>query len=609
MKDTPNVIWAERATLLLFPATLLVFLITLPPFPQDTADGLLHFQYARFAFSHPENLLDHWAKPLYTLIMALPAALGGIKAVVATNFILLTLAGWCVMQTGKNLKLLSYPALPWIFLASYQTIFTAIGPLTEILFLTALAGLGYMLSANKLTWAGLLAGALLFIRPEAIVTLPLTALVLLYKKDFKAILAIGVVPLLYSIIGWFALGDFFWLFTHQPYAVESVYGSGELLHFVNGFHNVIPQVFWIFLFSSLPILIYKWWQKKLIQPSLWLWISLNGLLIFTLHTLLWYWGKMGSFGLIRTLTTAMPAYLLLTGAGIHVLFGFFTKQKIVIYALSGIMVVFCVWKLTSLGLPYVDSKIGLAQRIHSEVKMDLSKNRVAFQYVLNGFLADVDPFDKTKSLRLWDLHSIRPSMSLYPGDYLIWDNVTGHREGRLSFETVSNDPHLKLLAIDSVNRHIIAFFRKTETPKTSRDIIFIIDGNLPPISHGAREKVVETENGPILFLREGIHYYGIYEHNSPRTSNIENQKVKVKLRGLDASNKDWKLVLQRKIGGQKKRIAKKGFAAENLDTTLTFEIPETRFSESEKNQPLEWLIYFDKYGTEIKLSGWEVEWK
>ena len=57
----------------------------------DSGDSIKLYLFARYAFEHPLNLLESWAKPLFTLLAAGPAQAGfmGMKlfqcAVVATS--------------------------------------------------------------------------------------------------------------------------------------------------------------------------------------------------------------------------------------------------------------------------------------------------------------------------------------------------------------------------------------------------------------------------------------------------------------------------------------------------------------------------------------------
>ncbi len=55
------------------------------------------------------------------------------------------------------------------------------------------------------------------------------------------------------------------------------------------------------------------------------------------------------------------------------------------------------------------------------------------------------PFEDTERIgRLWSLPPLQPSSGLAAGDLLLWDNVTGFREGGIDQAIVDRDPNLKL---------------------------------------------------------------------------------------------------------------------------------------------------------------------
>jgi len=74
--------------------------------------------------------------------------------------------------------------------------------------------------------------------------------------------------------------------------------------------------------------------------------------------------------------------------------------------------------------------------------------KVAFQYAAIGHYLNIDPFDASKSMKLYQVNALRPSLSLSPGALIIHDNVTGHLEGGLRLQTLKADEGL--LILDSV---------------------------------------------------------------------------------------------------------------------------------------------------------------
>ena len=71
-----------------------IFLAFFTGVPAGGADNYAHFNISRWAFRYPSLFLDHWGKPLYT-ILAVPFAQFGFVAVRILNSVLsLTLVGF-----------------------------------------------------------------------------------------------------------------------------------------------------------------------------------------------------------------------------------------------------------------------------------------------------------------------------------------------------------------------------------------------------------------------------------------------------------------------------------------------------------------------------------
>jgi len=62
----------------------------------------------------------------------------------------------------------------------------------------------------------------------------LFGMVLLLRGKWLVIPLLAFGTLVYSIVGWFYYGDFFWVANQNPYTGHNadLYGSGELLHYI-----------------------------------------------------------------------------------------------------------------------------------------------------------------------------------------------------------------------------------------------------------------------------------------------------------------------------------------------------------------------------------------
>ena len=89
--------------------------------------------------------------------------------------------------------------------------------------------------------ATVLVSFLPFVRSEGNMMLPLFALILLLRGQWKCLPLLAFGTVLYSIIGYFYYHDLFWIKTQNPYTGQNfdIYGSGELLRFVKGLSEII----------------------------------------------------------------------------------------------------------------------------------------------------------------------------------------------------------------------------------------------------------------------------------------------------------------------------------------------------------------------------------
>ncbi len=62
-------------------------------------------------------------------------------------------------------------------------------------------------------------------------------------------------------------------------------------------------------------------------------------------------------------------------------------------------------------------------------------------------LANLPSEDASRIRRLWSLPPLRPSSGLNAGEFLLWDNITGFREGGIDQAVLDRDPNLTLAQI------------------------------------------------------------------------------------------------------------------------------------------------------------------
>lgn len=421
----------------------------------DTADGILHYQHARFLFAHPELGFDHWAKPLFTMLASGPAQFG-LKSVVLMNALFMGITAWVTYLSARRLHL-KFALLAPLFVGIGNSInYVVLSGLTEPMFMLFAAITIYLLLMERWAWMFAVAGSLVLIRPEAIVVIPVVVLYGMYRGQWRKLIHILWVPAVFSLAG-YLIADYnlFWIITHQPYGGgDSIYGSGGWLDYFREWYRITSYAL---LILPVPAVVEMFRNKDHRAERLTLFVIGAGIVL--LHVLLWKFGKMGSAGLLRTMVTALPALSLVALLGLNAIPGRFVGAVALII---GVVYLLEFNRANRFPLPISESEVAAGEMAQLVKEKELIRNNiVAYQFATTAFYLDLDPFDTTYTTRLWFLNSTQPGKSLNSGDLLIWDNVTGHREGGISHDVVMADS--LLTPIDSVrvgNTRLISFIRK-----------------------------------------------------------------------------------------------------------------------------------------------------
>ena len=158
-------------------AGLLVFLY--PDGHQQ--DGGYHFLFARWAWVHPELMVGVWSRPAFTLLYSIPAQLGYPAAKLFT----VAICAACAWQTwrlandlGVARSALAIPLLvlqPTFLLLSSET-------MTEPLFALILVLALRLHHSGRRVSGMVVASTLILARPEAVVLIPVWAIMVLLQR-------------------------------------------------------------------------------------------------------------------------------------------------------------------------------------------------------------------------------------------------------------------------------------------------------------------------------------------------------------------------------------------------------------------------------------------
>jgi len=304
------------------------------------ADGCTHYLYARFALDEPHYLVNIWGRPLKTAIYALPAYFGGLLGVRFTSLALALACAGITYRIAKHQQF-RWPALAFVFVLAQPLVFLhSFSELTELPFAMLLAGAFWAYQCRRFWIVALLIGLSPMSRPEGFGFIGLCFVALIAHRQWRSLLILRIPLVAWHFWGWHVYGQQgpVWrgLIDNWPYAANSTYQSGSILHFVALLPAVTsPLIFPATMFGAWLCFrsgIGDWrmeiedWRLKSALSNLRssvcnphsrcdLLIVTIPLLILTGHSLLYYLGKMASNGELRYMLIVAPFWALLAARG------------------------------------------------------------------------------------------------------------------------------------------------------------------------------------------------------------------------------------------------------------------------------------------------------
>lgn len=431
-------------------------------------DGVMHYLFAKYAIQHPENLIDHWAKPVFTLV-ALPFAQIDFKAVMMLNVLLGLMAAWLSAQICTLLGF-RFPWLAAILLVMSPQYFYAMpSGITEVIFSSMLVATLYLLLKKQLAWALVLASFLPFARSEGYITWLFFVLYYLTVKQWRYLPLLATGTLLYGLLGWYLKGDFLWFINDYPYHDASdIYGKGQWGHYTGQGHYIWGRAAWYllligFIFFSAdgirallgrpghyPLPTVHWPINAKQHSAYWLWLVLGIFSAYLFgHSYVWQAGKSASFGLTRVMVATLPLAAIAAVGGLNRLLYLF-NPNLKLIPLMALLVV--LWLTVTnfaqqLRLPFTgDREKAMMAEVGQWYRQqpDYGQQRKVCYFAPSAALAfGVNPFSPNE--RGW-LHAGLHHEQLSTGTLIVWDSHFGPNEGRLPLDTLLTRPDLKLRA-------------------------------------------------------------------------------------------------------------------------------------------------------------------
>lgn len=479
-------------------------------------DSVIHYFLARFGFAYPQNFLNLWGRPFYT-IATFPFAQLGIKGVMGLHIILALLTAWLAYLTMRLLQAKSTYLVPFfvIFIPVYlEAIFSAI-PDTFFGFLLVFSV--YLFFRKQYILSAVILSFLPFTRLEGMLLLPVTGVVFLLVRQWKSILFLTTGSLLFTFIGGLYFHDFLWIVHQFPYFTNhSVYSqfSGSIFRFIDAYPYVFGLPLSLLFIAGIVLVLISLLSRSSTRSSkgalfsFFLLIILPALIYFGLHTYLYWQGKGGSIGLVRVMAAIAPLIGMTAFWAYQSLVERFIVQlwlKIALHLVLLFMIIqasFLVYKFP------VDQ--GIEEQLVCKATLWLEKTpyidrKIFYTAPYVPYFLGMDPYDNKRGQILWNHHPEAPfldeTIPFSLGTIIFWDTHFGHHESRVPLDSL-----MKLSSLRLLNR-----FANTPPHRTMGGIpyeIYIFEKNPPGVTSNnylIRDSLEQAPLSALLYKEIGHH--------------------------------------------------------------------------------------------------------
>lgn len=421
----------------------------------EAGDGVQHYQIARAALHHPILLLDHWGKPLFTLL-AMPFAQLGAWGVTLFNALCFVatcrLADDLLRPYGAFFRWAFAPVL--LLAPAYGSMVLA--GMTEVLFALMAVAVLWAFTTERTRTALVIASFMPYARPEAIAVLPFVAAWTLWTGRWRLLPYLVLGSAFYALIGTVVWSDPLWYIHRDPYYDASdTYGHGGPFHFLQGLPEVFGSPFLVVAALALLCLPWLWWFRQEQRPELLrigVLAALPALAVLLLHSVLWWKGWKGSLGLLRVLVTVVPLVVLsvLVVLGSTATRIWTTSRGGWVAAIVGglIYVRFAVMAFLAIRpVPvYADPYQAFLNTVGEALVKEKEKHqRVVFYHPYLAFRAELDPYDSTTAFHCRGLNMTPTDPGISEGDLLVWDAHFSPNEGRTPLKPLLEHPSVQLV--------------------------------------------------------------------------------------------------------------------------------------------------------------------
>jgi hypothetical protein len=393
----------------------------------DTGDGIMHYQIARWSWTHPELLLHHWGKPFFTLLCS-PFAQFGYKGAVLFNVICHVGTAWLTWRIADRMK------LPYSYLAGPLLIFAPLSwgvaqsGLTEPLFaLTLMAGI-YFITSGRNTVAAVIISLLPFVRSEGFLIAPLFGLFFILRKEYLSMYLLASGTVVYSLIGGlFFHNDFLWIIHQNPYVGDAAYGHGDIFHFVASNEFLFGwSITGLIALGLITVPLRRFFVPRHSLAEIIL-VFCTFAVFFIAHSIFWWKGIFGSYGLLRVIACVLPCAVLISIRGLQLLTWPIYQRKYAVLVVSCIMVGLTIFNtMNQRGLVMkADQRQLDAEEVARQIKEQKLETCLMYcGHPIIPYLLEKDPFDQTQCKPLYELRDAYPPSE----SIIVWDENFGGME-------------------------------------------------------------------------------------------------------------------------------------------------------------------------------------
>jgi hypothetical protein len=439
-------------TICLYMAVMLFFALTREG-TGDEGDSVMHYLFSKYAFQHPENFLNHWAKPLFVVLSA-PFAQLGFVGIKVFNIMMFSGAAYLAYKTAKIFNIPWSGLVPLVLFCAPMGINQVLSGLTEPTFAFWLMASIYLFAHKKPYSAAAWLSFLPFIRSEGLVVICVVIVYMVIKKYWKQLPLLVIGHLVFSIAGFLLYRDILWVFNKIPYAtLDGAYGAGDLLHFIVHMNQVITPFQAFLLCIGIVTGIWGTWllfrNKLNAFLSIDEWLLIYGIFIgyFTAHTLFWYLGIFNSYGLMRVMIGVLPLMAIIMLRGIWLLASMLSRKSTdyrpYLYVSSGILLLISVVSYGNW-----DHYLGLSgrqialQKAFEETGKLIGDAPVYCSSPSAAYIFEANWFDP--SSRRYASQVFTPEW-IPPGSLIVWDDHFAQIEDKVDIDRLRADPRFSEL--------------------------------------------------------------------------------------------------------------------------------------------------------------------